>query len=167
MHFVPRTCERAPAHAIATCMKFWGLIVVSFTCWLHVRNVSESKYIFRLEGLFKDWLGVIFLFMCFGGSCLISYRGEKNAYKQNPQKIAGQSHENFVCFSSSNINSVHTRCIVKTSGFTRGICKNQGFIKFKGFLVEFLENRRSWENQKPPEIARKVDFSEPRLLQCT
>ena len=25
------------------------------------------------------------------------------------------------------INSVHTRCIVKTSGFTRGICKNQGF----------------------------------------
>ena len=25
------------------------------------------------------------------------------------------------------INSVHTRCIVKTSGFTRGVCKNQGF----------------------------------------
>ena len=24
------------------------------------------------------------------------------------------------------------------------------FIKFKGFLVEFLESRRSWENQKPP-----------------
>ena len=41
-------------------------------------------------------------------------------------------------------NSVHTRCIVKTGGFTRGVCKNQGFfIKFKGFLVEFLENRRS------------------------
>ena len=25
------------------------------------------------------------------------------------------------------------------------------FIKFKGCLVEFLENRRSWENQKLPE----------------
>ena len=37
------------------------------------------------------------------------------------------------------------------------------FIKFKGFLVEFLENRRSWEKQNPQKIARKVDFSEPRL----
>ena len=26
-----------------------------------------------------------------------------------------------------------------------------GFIKFKGFLVEFLKNRRSWENQKTPK----------------
>ena len=53
------------------------------------------------------------------------------------------------------INSVHTRCIVKTSGFTRGVCKNRGFIKFKGFLVEFLQNRRSWENQKNPENRQK------------
>ena len=37
-------------------------------------------------------------------------------------------------------------------------------VKFKGSLVEFLENRRSCENQK---IDRKVAFSEPRLLQCT
>ena len=29
------------------------------------------------------------------------------------------------------------------------------FIKFKGSLVEFLENRRSWENQKPPENHQK------------
>ena len=27
---------------------------------------------------------------------------------------------------SAPVNSVHTRCIVKTSGFTRGVCKNQG-----------------------------------------
>ena len=27
----------------------------------------------------------------------------------------------------SVVNSVHTRCIVKTSGFTRGVCKNSGF----------------------------------------
>ena len=54
-----------------------------------------------------------------------------------------------------NLNNVHTRCIVKTSGFTRGVCKNPGFIKFKGFLVEFLESRRSWENQKPPENRQK------------
>ena len=25
------------------------------------------------------------------------------------------------------INSVHTRCIVKTGGFTRSVCKNRGF----------------------------------------
>ena len=29
------------------------------------------------------------------------------------------------------------------------------FIKFNGFLAEFLENRRSWENQKPPENRQK------------
>ena len=28
---------------------------------------------------------------------------------------------------SKHISSVHTRCIVKTSGFTRGVCKNRGF----------------------------------------
>ena len=28
---------------------------------------------------------------------------------------------------SDSINIVHTRCIVKTSGFTRGVCKNRGF----------------------------------------
>ena len=38
----------------------------------------------------------------------------------------------------SVINSVHARCIVKTSGIPRGVCKNRGFYyKFKGFLVEF------------------------------
>ena len=30
-------------------------------------------------------------------------------------------------FFVENVNSVHTRCIVKTSGFTRGVCKNRGF----------------------------------------
>ena len=25
------------------------------------------------------------------------------------------------------------------------------FVKFKGLLVEFVENKWSWENQKPPE----------------
>ena len=42
------------------------------------------------------------------------------------------------------------------------------FIKFKGLFVEFLEYRLSPEKIKNPQkIARKVDFSEPRLLQCT
>ena len=58
-------------------------------------------------------------------------------------------------FANELFNSVHTRCIVKKSGFTRGVCKNRGFIKFKGFRVEFLESRRSWENQKPPENRQK------------
>ena len=29
--------------------------------------------------------------------------------------------------STDYINSVRTRCIVKASGFTRGVCKNRGF----------------------------------------
>ena len=33
--------------------------------------------------------------------------------------------------------------------------KIRDFIKCKGFLVEFLENRRSWENQKPPANRQK------------
>ena len=37
------------------------------------------------------------------------------------------SLENLCRKGSISINSVHTRCIVKTSGFTRGVCKNRGF----------------------------------------
>ena len=33
----------------------------------------------------------------------------------------------FSGYLTSGVNSVHTRCIVKTSGFTRGVCKNPGF----------------------------------------
>ena len=44
-------------------------------------------------------------------------------------------------------NSVRTRGIVKTSGFTRVFVKIGDFIKFNGLLVEFLKNRRSSENQ--------------------
>ena len=33
--------------------------------------------------------------------------------------------------------------------------KIRDFSKFKGFLVELLKNRRSWENQKPPENRQK------------
>ena len=40
------------------------------------------------------------------------------------------------------------------------------FIKFKGFLVEFLREQ-ALLRKKNQIIARKVDFSEPRLLQCT
>ena len=39
-----------------------------------------------------------------------------------------------------------------------GVCKNQGFIIFKGFLVEFLEKRRSWENQSPRKSPEKWTF---------
>ena len=31
-------------------------------------------------------------------------------------------------FKEAFIYSVHTRCIVKTSGFTRSVCKNRGFF---------------------------------------
>ena len=60
---------------------------------------------------------------------------------ENRQKACRNIFDTFRHFK---LNSVHTRCIVKTSGFTRGVCEKIGdFIKFKSFLVEFLENRRS------------------------
>ena len=40
-------------------------------------------------------------------------------------QIPGKTVENFN--TSFLESSVHTRCIVKTSGFTRGVCKNRGF----------------------------------------
>ena len=41
------------------------------------------------------------------------------------------------------------------------LVQTSDFIRFKGFLVDFLEKR-------PPENRRKSGlFSEPRLLQCT
>ena len=46
---------------------------------------------------------------------------------------------------TERINSVHTRCIAKTSHkcVYKGFVKIGDFIKFKGFLVEILERRRS------------------------
>ena len=52
------------------------------------------------------------------------------------------------------INSVQTRGIVKTSGFTRGVCKKRWFYHIERFLVEFLKNR---PKSKKTEIPRK-DF---------
>ena len=71
------------------------------------------------------------------------------------------------CKNALLINSVQTRGVVKTSGFTGVLVKIADFIEFKRFLLEILENKPSSENQKTQKIARKVDFSEPRLLQCT
>ena len=72
------------------------------------------------------------------------------------------------------VNSAQTIGIVKTSGFTRAFVRIGDFTKFKSFLVEFLENRRSLRKSKTPrkshtpqKTAQIVDFSEPRLLQCT
>ena len=41
------------------------------------------------------------------------------------------------------LNSVHTRRIVKTAVLQGAFVKIGDFIKPKGFLVEYLENRRS------------------------
>ena len=57
------------------------------------------------------------------------------------------------------IHSVHTRSIVKKRGFTRGgFVKIGEFIKFKGCLVESVQNRRSLENQNPPKNCQKSGF---------
>ena len=58
--------------------------------------------------------------------------------------------------------------LISTVCILQGVFVKIGdFVKFKGFLVEFLQSRRSSENQSPQKIAKKADFSEPRLLQCT
>ena len=62
---------------------------------------------------------------------------------KNKQKTA----ENALCLRSDltvqdrileirSLASLHTRCIVKTGGFTRGVCKNRG-LNFKVFLWNF------------------------------
>ena len=48
-----------------------------------------------------------------------------------------------------------TVCILGALDLQRVFVKIKDFIKFNGLLVEFLENRRSWENQKPPENHQK------------
>ena len=60
-----------------------------------------------------------------------------------------------------------TMCIVKTSGFTRCACKKGDFIKFEGFLVEFLVSTWSWESQKPPENRQESGLFWASPLQCT
>ena len=52
------------------------------------------------------------------------------------------------CCNKDN-SCVQARGIVKTIGFTRGVCN---FSNFQGFLLDFLENKRSWENQSPQKI---------------
>ena len=52
--------------------------------------------------------------------------------------------------------------------FYKGRLYKSGIFIFKGFVVEFLERTGDPEKIKNPQkSARKVDFSEPRLLQCT
>ena len=50
---------------------------------------------------------------------------------------------------------VHTRGIVKTSGFARGVCKTRDFLEFKGLLVEFLETGAPEKIKKAPEDLQK------------
>ena len=63
---------------------------------------------------------------------------------------------------------VRTRCIVKTSGFTMGVCKTGDFIKLGGFGCGIPREQALLRTSTPPppKITRRVDFSEPRLLQC-
>ena len=69
----------------------------------------------------------------------------------------------FVCF-----NSVHTRCIAKTSGFIRGVCKNLGFNQIQRFSCGNSREQAILRKSKTPQKSRqKSGLSEPRLLQCT
>ena len=64
-----------------------------------------------------------------------------------------------------SINSVQTRCSVKTSGFTKGVYQNRWFLNWKVFV--WNSKRTSAPDKiKSPENLQK-SFSEPRLLQCT
>ena len=55
------------------------------------------------------------------------------------------------CQRGGNYLSVHPRCIVKTSGFTRGVCKNRGFfIKLKGFSCGIAREQAILRKSKAP-----------------
>ena len=56
-------------------------------------------------------------------SCSHAAAGIPNVSHGNVQNEKKES------YGIRKINSVHTRCIVKTSGFTRGVCKNRGFYE--------------------------------------
>ena len=48
------------------------------------------------------------------------------------------------------VNSVHTRGIVKTRGFTRGVCKNQGFYYFERFSCGIPREQAILRKPKTP-----------------
>ena len=54
-------------------------------------------------------------------------------------------------FPWKEINSVQTRGIVKAGGFTRVLVQNRWSNEtYRGFLLELLENKHSWENEELP-----------------
>ena len=66
----------------------------------------------------------------------------------------------------------HTRCIVKTGGFTRGVCKNRGFyIKFKGFPCGIPREqailRKAKSPRKSPEKWSFLSLAFTMHLVCT
>ena len=67
------------------------------------------------------------------------------------------------------INSVQTRGIVKkrTSADLQGVCVNLGDLENLKPVLEFLENGGPERIKTLQKNVGKVDFSEPRLLQCT
>ena len=56
------------------------------------------------------------------------YRGKIHPNTQMKKPILGLFPADWFSFGGvGSVNSVHTRCIVKTSGFTRVVCENRGF----------------------------------------
>ena len=53
--------------------------------------------------------------------------GAERKIVQNDVCFRGKRQDQKQIKVQNLFNSVHTRCIVKTSGFTRGVCKNLGF----------------------------------------
>ena len=80
--------------------------------------------------------------LSFNSKCAIFGRSEKGWI---PQAFGVSAPKLFF------VNSVHTRCIVKTSGFTTGVCKNRGFfIKFKGFSCGIPREQAILRKSKTP-----------------
>ena len=50
---------------------------------------------------------------------------------------------------------MHARCIVKTSGFTRGVCKNQGFYYISRFSCGTPREQAILRKSKTPENCQK------------
>ena len=85
----------------------------------------------------------------------------------NSSALFGQKIPVLPWLKEAKINSVHTRDIVKTTGFTRW------FVKLMILLIQWFsfgiprEQVLLIQIKNPQKVARKVYFSEPRLLQCT
>ena len=101
------------------------LIFTPFTC---LRGCG-SQGLYNCSKKYSSYLHDILLAIQSGMSDC-THKSPKEVWKGvlSPLKMKYDLHRSKYS-GGSNVNSVHTRRIVKTSGFTRAVCKNRGFYQ--------------------------------------